>query len=207
MLALTIIGAGNFGEAVAALAKKAGASIQVLARDPERANSVAARLGASAGKVGDAIMGDIIVLAVPYQAVTEVLAQYQGQFSSKILVDVTNPIDPTTFDDLVVPAGSSAAQTIQDAVPEARVVKAFNANFGATLATGNVGPLTTAVLVAGDDAAAKQAVIDLATAAGLRAVDAGALKRARELEALAFLGITLAATEKTPWTGGFTLIG
>ncbi|MFI6424719.1 NADPH-dependent F420 reductase [Promicromonospora sp. NPDC050880] len=206
MTTVTIIGAGNIGGAVAALASKAGAGVQVLARDPEKAATVAAPLGAEAGRVGDAMTGDVVVLALPYQAVAEVLDQYKGRLAGKTLVDVTNPVDFSTFDDLVVPADSSATRVIQDAVPDAHVVKAFNANFGATIATGEAGPLVTAVLVAGDDGAAKQTVVDLVTAAGLRAVDAGALKRARELEALAFLGITLAAAEKTPWTGGFTLI-
>lgn len=207
MSAVTIIGAGNIGGAVAALAAKAGASLQILARDPEKANTVAAPLGASAGRIGDAIAGEIVVLALPYGAVAEVLGAYGADLNGKVLVDVTNPIDFATFDSLVVPADSSAARLIQDAVPDAHVVKAFNANLGATLATGTAGPVPTTVLVAGDDASAKRSIVDLAVAGGLRAVDAGALARARELEALAFLQITLAAAEKTPWTGGFALIG
>ncbi|GAA3668744.1 NADPH-dependent F420 reductase [Microbacterium marinilacus] len=207
MSAVTIIGAGNIGGAVAALAAKAGASLQILARDPEKANTVAAPLGASAGRIGDAIAGEIVVLALPYGAVAEVLGAYGADLNGKVLVDVTNPIDFATFDSLVVPADSSAARLIQDAVPDAHVVKAFNANLGATLATGTAGPVPTTVLVAGDDASAKRSIVDLAVAGGLRAVDAGALARARELEALAFLQITLAAAEKTPWTGGFALVG
>lgn len=207
MTTVTIIGAGNLGGAIAGLAAKAGAGLQVLARDPEKAATLAAPLGASAGRVGDPITGDIVVLAVPFYAVAEVLATYAGSLAGKTLVDVTNPIDSATFDDLAVPADSSAARIIQDAVPEARVVKAFNANFGATIAIGQAGPVPTTVLIASDDPTAKQAVTGLVTAGGLRAVDAGALKRARELEALAFLQITLAAAEKTPWTGGFALIG
>lgn len=207
MTAVTIIGAGNLGGAVAALATKAGAQVQVLARDPEKAHTLAAPLGANTGNLGDPLTGDIVVLAVPYHAVAEVLHAYSGALAGKTLVDVTNPVDFATFDGLVVPADSSAARIIQDAVPEARVVKAFNANFGATLATGTAGPLPTTVLVAGDDEAAKQAVAGLVTAGGLHAVDAGSIKRARELEALGFLQITLAAGEKTSWTGGFALIG
>jgi predicted dinucleotide-binding enzyme len=45
------------------------------------------------------------------------------------------------------------------------------------------------------------------TAGGLRAIDAGSLRRTRELEALGFLQITLAAQEKIPWTGGFAVAG
>jgi len=45
------------------------------------------------------------------------------------------------------------------------------------------------------------------TAGGLRAIDSGSLRRARELEALGFLQITLAAQDKMPWTGGFAVAG
>jgi predicted dinucleotide-binding enzyme len=86
-----------------------------------------------------------------------------------------------------------------------RVVKAFNTNFAATLATGAVGSAPTTVLIAGDDDSAKHAVADLVRGAGLRAADAGSLKRARELEALAFLQMTLAAAGTTSWTSGFAL--
>lgn len=207
MASVTIIGAGNLGGAIAALATKAGAVVQVLARDPEKAATIATPLGAASGRIGDAITGDLVVLAVPYPAVAEVLAGQGAALAGRIVVDVTNPVDFATFDDLAVPADSSAARIIQDAVPTARVVKAFNTNFGATLAIGTAGSVPTTVLVAGDDAAAKQAVVDLAVAAGLRGVDAGALKRARELEALGFLQLTLALAERIPWTGGFALIG
>jgi predicted dinucleotide-binding enzyme len=68
-----------------------------------------------------------------------------------------------------------------------------------------VGGETTTVLIAGDDADAKADLTNLVTSGGLRALDAGSLHRARELEALGFLQITLAAAERLPWTGGFSL--
>ena len=111
-----------------------------------------------------------------------------------------------TFDSLVVPAHSSAAAEIAAALPQSRVVKAFNTNFGSTLASGTVGPVPTSVLIAGDDVDAKSAVADIVTSGGLTAVDAGSLARARDLEALGFLQITLAAREKISWTGGFGVV-
>ena len=50
---------------------------------------------------------------------------------------------------------------------------------------------------------AKATLADVVTSGGLKAIDAGALKRARELEAVGFLQLTLAANEKVSWTGGF----
>ncbi len=189
MTQVTIIGSGNMGGAISGLVTKAGHTVQTLGRDDSAA-----------------ITGDIVVLAIPYPAVAAVLGARADELAGKVVVDITNPLNFETFDSLTVPAESSATAEIAAAVPQARVVKAFNTTFAATLASGTVGGLTTTVLVAGDDADAKSAVADLVTAAGLRAIDAGALSRARELEAIGFLQITLAAAEKIAWTGGFGVV-
>jgi len=80
------------------------------------------------------------------------------------------------------------------------------AGFAGTLVSGVVGPNTTTVLIAGDDAVAKSELADAIAAGGLKVVDAGPLARARELEALGFLQINLAAGEKISWTGGFGVV-
>ena len=189
MTTVSILGTGNMGPAIASVVEKGGNSVQLLGRED-----------------GDkAIAGEIVVLAVPYPAVSGILAERGEQLAGKILVDITNPVDFETFDSLTVPADSSAAAEIQAALPMSRVVKAFNTNFAATLASGQVGDQPTTVLIASDDAEAKSRVAEVVTAGGLRAVDAGSLRRARELEAKAFLQITLAAAEKISWTGGFAV--
>lgn len=63
----------------------------------------------------------------------------------------------------------------------------------------NVGQAISAVV-------AKALLAGIVFAGGLRAVDAGSLKRARELEAVGFLQLTLAVGEKIAWTGGFGLV-
>ena len=203
MTTVTILGAGNIGSAVAAIAVDAGAQVQVLARDAAKA---AVQPAVTAGTFGDAITGDIVVLALPYPALADVVSTYADQLVGKTVVDATNPLDFSTFDSLVVPVGSSAAAELAAQLPGAHVVKAFNTTFAATLATKTVGDLPTTVLVAGDDADAKNGLIALVEAGGLRAIDAGSLKRAHELEALGFLQLTLAAGEKTSWTTGFALL-
>jgi NADPH-dependent F420 reductase len=152
------------------------------------------------------VSGDVVVLAVPYPAVADVLAARGESLAGKVVVDITNPLDFATFDSLTVPAGSSAAAQIAAALPQSRVLKAFNTTFAGTLAPGVVGPLPTTVLIAGDDADAKALLAGIVTAGGLRAVDAGSLRRACELEALGFLQLSLAAGEKISWTGGFGLV-
>lgn len=206
MSSVTVVGTGNVGSAVAAIAAKGGAQVQVLGRDAEKATALAGQLGATTGAVGEPISGDIVVLAVPHPAVAELVDLYAAQLNGKILVDVSNPVDMTTFDGLTVPADSSAAAELQARVPGARVLKAFNTNFAGTLASGQVGDVPATVLVAGDDEAARQALVDVVTAGGVAAVAVGSLNRARELEAIGFLQITLAAQQIIGWGGGFVLV-
>jgi predicted dinucleotide-binding enzyme len=190
MATVSIIGAGNMGQAISALAAKGGNSVELF-NSSDRDKQVT---------------GDIVVLAVYYPVVADVLATRGEQLAGKIVVDITNPLNVQTFDSLTVPADSSAAAEIAAALPNSRVLKAFNTTFAATLVAGTVGGLPTTVLVAGDDNDAKAELVGLISAGGLRAIDAGGLKRARELEALGFLQITLAAAEKVPWTGGFAVV-
>jgi NADPH-dependent F420 reductase len=189
MTTVSILGAGNMGSAIASVVEQGGNSVQLLGRSD----------------ADQPVLGEIVVLALPYPAVSQVLAERGEQLVGKIVVDITNPLDFETFDSLTVPADSSAAAEIATALPNSTVLKAFNTNFAATLASGTIGGHPTTVLIAGDDAEAKAQLAQVITAGGLRAIDAGTLRRARELEALGFLQISLAAGEKISWTGGFAV--
>jgi 8-hydroxy-5-deazaflavin:NADPH oxidoreductase len=142
------------------------------------------------GTVGDPITGDVVVLAVWYQAVADVLARYGGQLEGKVIVDITNPIDTEAFEPLKLEAGS-AAQEIAAKAPGAKVVKAFNTTFAGTLTEGQVSGQPLDVFLASDDEDAKAVVSQLISDGGLRPVDAGPLARARELEAMGFLHMAL----------------
>jgi NADPH-dependent F420 reductase len=187
MAHVSIIGTGNMGQAIASVAGKGGHTVQLLGQSDS----------------ATAVTGDIVVLAVPYPAVSAVIAERGETLAGKIVVDITNPLNFETFDSLTVPADSSATAEIAEALPASRVLKAFNTTFAATLAAGSVGSLPTTVLIAGDDVDAKSTLAGVVASGGLNAIDAGPLTRARELESLGFLQITLAASEKIAWTGGF----
>lgn len=189
MAHLSIIGTGTMGQAIAAVAGRGGHTVTLLGKDDL-----------------DVTLGDVVVLAVPYPAVADVIAARSDSLAGRIVVDITNPLNFETFDSLTVPADSSATAEIAAALPQSRVVKAFNTNFAATLAGGTVGDLTTTVLIAGDDTDAKSTLAGIVTSGGLKVIDAGSLSRARELEAIGFLQITLAAAEKVAWTGGFAIV-
>ena len=200
---ISIIGAGNIGSAVAGLAVKAGASTQVLVRDASKATDLP---GVEVAQIGSPLTGDIVVLALPYAAIDEVIATYGAQaFAGKVVVDPTNPLDFTTLDS-VVQAGSSAAAELAVKLPGAQVVKAFNTVFAAVLAAGTVGGRPATVLAAADSAEAKASLRSFVEAAGLRWADAGELKRAERLEALGALNIALGVTEQVAWTGGLAVV-
>ena len=205
MTGITVIGTGNMGAAIAAIAAKGGAAVQVVARDAAKADELAQKVGGASAVFGDALTGDIVVLALPYPALHDVVAAYGEKLKGKTVVDITNPVDFATFDGLTVAADGSAAAELQATLPGSHVLKAFNTNFAATLATGTVGDAPTTVLVAGDDDAAKAALTGVLTTAGLAVADAGSLTRARELEALGFLQMVLAVREQIGWTGGFAV--
>ena len=206
MTSISIIGTGKMGSAIAEVSARAGASIQIIRRRAG-AGSSAERPDAEYGLVGDELTGDLVVLAVPYEAYPNILEHYRDRLSGKVVIDISNPIDFTTYDELLVPSDSSTAVELSKALPVGvTVVKAFNVNLGDTLSTGTNGTTRTTVLFAGDDPEAKIAVAALLEAAGLRAVDAGPLSRARELEAMGFLQIVLAAIGKTRYESGFALL-
>jgi predicted dinucleotide-binding enzyme len=190
MTHISIIGKGNMGQAIAGIATKGGNTVELF--DTSDTDQVAT--------------GDIVVLAIPYPAVAGVIAARSDQLAGKVVVDITNPLNFETFDSLVVAADGSATAEIAAALPQSRVLKAFNTTFAATLVSGAVGPVPTTVLIAGEDADAKALLAGVIAAGGLNAIDAGTLNRARELEALGFLQLALAVNEKVAWTGGFGVI-
>jgi 8-hydroxy-5-deazaflavin:NADPH oxidoreductase len=186
---ITIIGTGNMARGIGTRAVAGGHDVTLLGTEQEHAEKLAGELGDSvkAGTVGDPIAGDVVVLAVWYPVSREVVERYGDQLDGKVVVDITNPLDVDAFEPIVPEAGS-AAQEVADAAPNAKVVKAFNTTFAGTLAGGGkVAGQPLDVFVASDDEDAKRTVAQLVEDAGLRAVDAGPLRRARELEALGYL--------------------
>ena len=190
---ITIIGTGNMARGIATRALAGGHAVTLLGTDAEKSQSLADELSGEvrAGTVGDELAGEVVALAIWYpDPVRDVLAKYEGQLDGKIVVDLTNPIDPEAFEPLKIDAGS-VAQEIAAKAPGAKVVKAFNTTFAGTLAEGEVAGQALDVLVASDDEEAKGTVKQLVEDGGLRPVDAGPLARAHELEALGFLHMAL----------------
>ncbi len=197
---VTIIGTGNMARGIGTRMLAGGNSVELVGDEPGDAEKLASELraaaagGATVTPAGEPFTGEVVVLAMYYPATVQALEQYRDQLAGKILIDISNPVDFETWEP-TTPAGTSAAEEIAGAAPEGtRVVKAFNTTFAGTLVEGEVDGRRLDVLIAGDDEEAKATVGRLVEAGGLRAVDTGPLKRARQLEALGLLHMALQST-------------
>ncbi|MFF3318551.1 NADPH-dependent F420 reductase [Streptomyces sp. NPDC003035] len=177
-----ILGTGNMAEALGGPWSRAGHEILVGGRAPERARALAERIGARPGTLHEAAhFGDAALLALPYDAVSGVLAEV-GELRGRVLIDCTNAIGPGLV--LTTGEGPGAARRIA-AATGARVVKAFNhvtpAVWSRTPPVFADGPLT--VPLCGDDEEALALVATLAKDMGCAPLVVGPLARADLLEA------------------------
>jgi NADPH-dependent F420 reductase len=204
---VTIIGSGNMGRGIGTRAVAGGHSVTFVDSKPEAAKKVAAEIKASAkngaqvssANLGDFEIGEVVVLAVPYGENIELAKQLGTKLAGKVVVDIANPLN-TSFDGLATaPDSSSAEDVAKVTVPDAKVVKAFNTTFAGTLLSGQVAGRPLDVFIAGDDEAAKRKIEQLAKDGGMRPIDTGPLSRARQIEAMQFLHITLQGSLGTNW--------
>jgi 8-hydroxy-5-deazaflavin:NADPH oxidoreductase len=200
-----IIGTGNVGGALAGSLVKAGHAVTLASRDQDKLGAVAAATGAGAGSIAQAATADVVVLAVWYPSLVEVAREVVAANPRAILVDVTNPVAPD-FSAQAHPGGPAAAEEIAAALPGTAVVKAFNTNFAQVLADPDLHGVQLDSLYATDDDAAAATVATLIASIGLRPVRAGGLVRARELEAFAWLNITLNFAGGD-WRTGYAYVG
>ena len=204
---VTIIGAGNMGRGIGTRLLAGGNTVTLVDREPDVAASLAEQLASVAkngaqvktAAFGEPIDSQVVILAVPFGATEPVIEQYGSKLAGKIVVDITNPLN-AAYDGLAVPAGTSAAEEIAKEVPNGtKVIKAFNTTFAGTLEKGEVDDKPLDVLIAGDDAEAKSKVAELVKDGGMRPVDTGPLRRARQLEGMGLLHIVLQQTLGTNW--------
>src|SRR5579859_2982633 len=179
-----ILGAGNIAGALGKRWAAQGHNIVFGVRDPQSytveilLNSIGDK--ADPGTMREAAaFGEVVVLAVTWPAVPEVLQQ-AGDLAGKILVDCTNRMGP-----LPLGGGSSGAEEVARLAPGARVVKAFNTLGAESLANLRFGSQQASTFICGDDPAAKGVVTRLGEEIGFDVVDVGPLATAPLVESLA----------------------
>jgi len=217
---VTIVGAGRLAEGIAVRVLAGGHELRLADSDRGKAESLAASLPVTVGAgvrsargapvaagTAEAIAGaDVVVLALPYPEGRRTARDAGAALAGVTVVDTCNPVDFSTFDSLLTSPGMSAAEEIAEVNPAARVVKAFNTTFAATLVAGVAGGLPVDVFLAGDDAVAKAQVAAMVRDGGLRPVDTGPLRRARELEAFQLLHMTLQGPLGLDWASAIKLL-
>ena len=181
MATIGLIGAGHIGSQVARLAVANGYDVVVSnSRGPETLEPLIAELGARARAATPseaATAGDVVVVTIPLKAIGTVpVAPLKG----KIVID-TNNYYPQRDGHIAELDNESTttAELLQRHLPESRVVKAFNHIYAHELTTQGQPkgtPNRRALVIAGDDAAAKRTVTEMIDRFGFDVVDAGPLK-------------------------------
>jgi NADPH-dependent F420 reductase len=178
---VAVIGTGRMGRGFAA-ALAATHEVTVGSRDLDRARKAASTTGAARGATYAEAAADaeVVILAVPWRAMEETLAQV-GKLDGTVVVDVSFPSGKAEREAL---KNTSTAEQVQRRLPGARVVKGWNHVHAQHLTAPEVDGIAASVLLAGDDPAAKQVVFALARDMGFHPVDVGLLRATRELERL-----------------------
>jgi NADPH-dependent F420 reductase len=202
-------GTGAEGSGLAIRCARAGHRVILGSRNPEKAARVCAELNVLAGEHpithldnrSAAAAAEIVLLTVPYAAQRTTVDEIRGVLAGKILVDTTVPLMPPKVSRVQLPPEGSAVAAIQKLIGDSvRVVSAFQ-NVSAHLLRDPERAIDCDVLVCGDDAAAREQVIDLAGDIGLRAYHAGPICNSAAAEALTSILIAINVRYKVPGAG------
>jgi NADPH-dependent F420 reductase len=207
-------GTGAQGRGLALRLARAGHTVIVGSRDPERARTAAAEMTGRAGKTVSgagnrdaAASAEIVVLTVPYAVQRATVEDVLERLDGKILVDATVPLMPPKVSLVQLPQGRSAVAAIQElAGKSVQVVSAFQ-NVSAEHLADLDHPIDCDVLVCGDEAAACARVIALCADIGLRGLHAGPIGNSAAAEALTSLLIVINRRYKVPGGAGIRITG
>jgi predicted dinucleotide-binding enzyme len=191
MTKVAIIGIGNMGKGLAS--RLAGKVDLTLGSNNHSASAeFAATLKGGATVLSQeeaAASADIVVLAQPFAAALEFVRN--AKLAGKVVVDITNPVKPD-YSGLAFGHTTSAAEQLQEAAPEAHVVKAYNTIFAGLFARPVTETADIPVFIAGNNEQAVSSVEALVRQSGFDAEKAGGLDAARLIEPLGMLNIRFA---------------
>ena len=196
-------GTGDLGTGLARRWAQAGYLVIIGSRTQEKAEAAVADLREVMAERGvaevtvqamenlaAAAAADIITLTVPFSHQTSTLELVKPALQGKILIDVTVPLVPPKVARVQLPEQGSAGQIAQELLgEEVAVVSSFQNVAAAHLQEGR--GVECDVLVCGNKKAAREEVIKLVEAAGMRGFHAGMINNAAAAEALTSVLITI----------------
>jgi predicted dinucleotide-binding enzyme len=188
---IAIIGKGNVGSAIEAGLSGKGHDVRTVGRDPQAVRSAAEQ-------------AELVILAVPFGEIDNLVGELGDTVSGKTVVDATNALTPEY--DLAIGFETSGAEELQKKLPGSKIVKAFNTAFASAMSSGRINGQQLAGLVAANDADAKSKVLGLLKEIGFDPIDAGPLASARLLEPLGVLNIKLGFVQGYGPNSGFQLV-
>ncbi len=212
MVHVGILGSGPVGQTLAKGFLRLGYEVKIGTRDAGKLKDwlEGDGKGATTGSPGEAAtFGDMIVLAASWNGVENILSLAGADnMAGKVLIDVTNPLDfskgPPPRPALAYP--SSAGEAVQNWVPKARVVKAFNILTASNMIDARLQEGVADLFIAGNDPAAKAEVAALASAWNWNSVnDMGDISQAYWVESLAMIWIQF-GFHHNHWTHAFKLL-
>ncbi|MFT5238726.1 MAG: putative dinucleotide-binding enzyme [Flavobacteriaceae bacterium] len=192
---IAIIGTGNVGNALGANWKKSNHEIIYGSRNPQDKKHIKLEKFAQVLTLSQAaIMGDVIVLATPWQSTQEAINEMGSNLDSKIVIDATNPLKPD-LSGLLLYGDNSGGEQIAKWASKAKVVKALNSAFAKVMEHPEINGVKSMMLIAGDDASALNTVAELVDDLGFQSQKMNGLSNSRLLEMVGLTLITLGYKE------------
>ncbi len=209
-----VLGSGEVGRRLAAGFASRGHDVMIGTRDSNKAELREWLSGDGAGVQAGTFQqtaghGDLLVLAVLGDAAEAAIAEAGAEnFSGKVVIDAMNPLDFSGGfpPKLSVSGQDSLGERIQRTLPDAKVVKAFNTIGNAYFVDPRFSEGTPTMLIAGNDADAKQTVSDILADFGWSdVIDLGGIESSRELEAICIAWVKIGGV-RGAWDHGFGLL-
>jgi predicted dinucleotide-binding enzyme len=168
---------------------KAGYKVTLGSRDPVKAKSIADSIsgGVKGGSIIEAIdSSEIIIPALKYPLVLDVLKDHRESLDNKIVLDISNPVE------IEIDKNTSTGEEIAKVIPNSVVVKGFNTVFSSILKSSpQFGNQKANLFICGNESESKSILMEIGRVLGYEPIDIGPLKAARYLEALTLFQIYL----------------
>jgi predicted dinucleotide-binding enzyme len=213
-LKIGILGSGDVGRVLATAFLKEGHQVMLGTRDPQKDQVIKWKnenAGGATGKFEEtAAFGDVVVLATAGSVVLSVIEMSgKENFKDKLIIDATNPIAPEPPVKSVLrfftSLEHSLMEMIQEKIPAAHVVKAFNSVGNSLMYKPDFKGTKPTMFICGNNAAAKKTTTGILEAFGWEGEDMGPVEAARAIEPLCILWC-IPGFIRNEWTHAFKLL-